>query len=38
MITFIIDILGLPNFDDMTTSTIYFESRDKTLYFKIPIF
>ena len=30
----IIEMLELPNFDDMTTSTIEFQSRDKILLFK----
>ena len=31
MITSLIEMLELPNFGHMTTSTIYFESRDKIL-------
>ena len=34
MITSLIEILELPNFGHMTTSTIYFGSRDKILQMK----
>ena len=34
MITSLIEILELPNFGQMTTSTIYFDSRDKILLMK----
>ena len=32
MITFLIEMLELPNFGRMTTSTIYFESFNKILW------
>ena len=32
MITSLIEMLELQNFDQMTTSTILFESRDKTMF------
>ena len=34
MITFLIEILELPNFGRMTTSTIYFDSRNEILFLK----
>ena len=34
MITFLIEMRGLPNFGQMTTSTVQFESLDKTLLMK----